>query len=157
MYSGIHICMCSGASIPANTKYLYNICTMLDQRRRRVPTLYKCYTNVLCLLGCQPHGSGSAFSGNMRHSAGAGLLLAQRRIRWANINPALNLCPMVICLEFHVILTCKNEPSTRRWVYDVGPTLTHHRFNVHHILNPLSASDADYTRHLTYFGVKLFQ
>ena len=33
--------------IPANTKYLYNICTMLDQRRRRwadvVQMLYKCF------------------------------------------------------------------------------------------------------------------
>ena len=29
---------------PVNTKHLYNICTMLDQRRRRC-------TNVLCLLG----------------------------------------------------------------------------------------------------------
>ena len=36
-------------------KTLYNICTMLDQRRRRWAELYKCYTNVLCLLGitCQ--------------------------------------------------------------------------------------------------------
>ena len=33
---------------PVNTKHLYNIYTMLDQR----PTLYKCYTNALCLLGC---------------------------------------------------------------------------------------------------------
>ena len=42
---------------------LDNICTMLDQRRITFvqcwtnvenvgPTLYKCYTNVLCLLGC---------------------------------------------------------------------------------------------------------
>ena len=31
-----------------NTTHLYNIYTMLDQRRR--PTLYKCYTNVLSLL-----------------------------------------------------------------------------------------------------------
>ena len=33
--------------IPANTKHLYNICTMLDQRRRRwadvVQMLYKCF------------------------------------------------------------------------------------------------------------------
>ena len=33
----------------ANTKHLYNICTMLDVG----PTLYKCYTNVLCLLGIE--------------------------------------------------------------------------------------------------------
>ena len=28
---------------------------MLDQRRRRWPALYKCYTNVLCLLGYTPY------------------------------------------------------------------------------------------------------
>ena len=38
-----HVLKC----IPANTKHLYNICTMLDQRRRRwadvVQMLYKCF------------------------------------------------------------------------------------------------------------------
>ena len=33
--------------VPANTKHLYDICTMLDQRRRRladvVQMLYKCF------------------------------------------------------------------------------------------------------------------
>ena len=33
-----------------NTKHLYNIYIMLDQRRDVGPTLYKCYTNVLSLL-----------------------------------------------------------------------------------------------------------
>ena len=37
-------------SIPVNTKHLYNIYTMLIQRVGTA--LYKCYTNVLCLLGC---------------------------------------------------------------------------------------------------------
>ena len=41
----------SPSEVPANTKRLYNII----QRRPNVfdvgPTLYKCYTNVLCLLG----------------------------------------------------------------------------------------------------------
>ena len=36
-----------GPSGPANTKHMYNICTMLDQRRRRwadvVQMLYKCF------------------------------------------------------------------------------------------------------------------
>ena len=32
------------------TKDFYNICTMLDKRRRRWPLWYKCYTNVTCLL-----------------------------------------------------------------------------------------------------------
>ena len=36
-------------SFPAKTKHLYNIYTTSAQRLR--PTLYKCYTNVLCLLG----------------------------------------------------------------------------------------------------------
>ena len=36
---------------PENTKHLYNICTMLDRRQDVEPTLHKCYTNVLYLLG----------------------------------------------------------------------------------------------------------
>ena len=45
------------APFPANTKHLYKICTLLDQRHALKlskgvgRTLYKCYTNVLCLLG----------------------------------------------------------------------------------------------------------
>ena len=35
---------------PANTKHLYNTCTMLTNVEDVGPTLYKCYTNVLCLL-----------------------------------------------------------------------------------------------------------
>ena len=35
-------------AFPANTKHLYNMCTTPAQRLR--PALYKCYTNVLCLL-----------------------------------------------------------------------------------------------------------
>ena len=34
-------------TIPVNTKHVYNICKTSAQRR----TLYKCYTNVLGLLG----------------------------------------------------------------------------------------------------------
>ena len=33
-----------------NIKQLHNICTMLDQRRRRCTNVIQC--NVLCLLGC---------------------------------------------------------------------------------------------------------
>ena len=40
-----------GSCHPINAKNLYDIYTMSDQRRRRWPTLYKCYTNGLCLLG----------------------------------------------------------------------------------------------------------
>ena len=36
---------------PANTKHLYNIYATSAQRLRRCPTLYKYYTNVVCLLG----------------------------------------------------------------------------------------------------------
>ena len=36
---------------PANTKHLYNICTMLANVGDVGSTLYECYTNVLCLLG----------------------------------------------------------------------------------------------------------
>ena len=35
--------------IQANTKHFYNIDRMMDHVG---PTLNKCYTNVLCLLGC---------------------------------------------------------------------------------------------------------
>ena len=38
-------------SIPANTKHLYSIYTMLGQRRRRTPTLYTSYTNVFVFSG----------------------------------------------------------------------------------------------------------
>ena len=37
--------------IRVNTKHLYNIYTMSDQRLRRWVDVYKCYTNILCLLG----------------------------------------------------------------------------------------------------------
>ena len=33
------------------TKHWYNICTMLDDVEDVGPTLYKCYTTILCLLG----------------------------------------------------------------------------------------------------------
>ena len=52
-----------GKHIPANIKYLYNICTLLDQRRRRwvdvVQMLYKCFV----FAGCTVHlpGADSTF------------------------------------------------------------------------------------------------
>ena len=36
---------------PVNTNHLYSFCTMLEQVKDVGPTLYKCYTSVLCLLG----------------------------------------------------------------------------------------------------------
>ena len=45
---------------PANTNNLYNICTMLDQRRRRwadvVQLLYKCFVLAVFSLHCYNHG-----------------------------------------------------------------------------------------------------
>ena len=42
-----HLCPSSSSYSPANTKHVYNIYTMLDQRRRRwldvVQMLYKCF------------------------------------------------------------------------------------------------------------------
>ena len=40
-----------GKRIPVNTKYLYSICTMLDQRQRRWVDVVQMLSNVLCLLG----------------------------------------------------------------------------------------------------------
>ena len=44
---------------PANTKHLYNICKMLDQRRRRwadvVQVLYKCFVFAGYLHGKEKH------------------------------------------------------------------------------------------------------
>ena len=52
---------------PANTKHLYNNCTTSANVFDVGPTLYKCYTNVLCLLGChvermryKPHKSAQS-------------------------------------------------------------------------------------------------
>ena len=43
----------SEASHLWGSQYAYNICMTFIQRQPDVgPTLYKCYTNVLCLLGC---------------------------------------------------------------------------------------------------------
>ena len=47
---------------------MYNIYTMLDQRPRRWATLYKCYTNVLCLLG-KPSDRSSTVGPRLVHWA----------------------------------------------------------------------------------------
>ena len=51
-YSGLTMLVNSTPLIPEQTQ---NICITLVQRRPNVfdvgPALYKCYTNVLCLLG----------------------------------------------------------------------------------------------------------
>ena len=56
---------------PASTTHLYNIYTMLDEDVG--PTLYKCYTNVLCLLGicincsqwCASSGKAESYDGKL--------------------------------------------------------------------------------------------
>ena len=40
-----------GGDSPVNTKHLYNIYTTTAKVIEVGPTLYKCYTNVFCLLG----------------------------------------------------------------------------------------------------------
>ena len=64
------------------------ICITFVQRRTSAcdigPTLYKCYTNALRLLGC-PWQTLTIYSLANRD----GLMLAQRLRRWTNIRPAL--------------------------------------------------------------------
>ena len=59
---------------------------MLDQRQDVGPTLYKCYTNVLCLLGRR------TFSQTLYTLSNVGSMLGQRRRRWPNIKTALGEC-----------------------------------------------------------------
>ena len=42
---------CDGTPYSVNTKHLYKIYTMPDQRWRRWADIARCYTNILCLLG----------------------------------------------------------------------------------------------------------
>ena len=42
---------CTQQARPSKQKHLHYIYTILDQRLRQWAALYKCYTNVLCLLG----------------------------------------------------------------------------------------------------------
>ena len=55
--------------VPVNTKHLYNNCTM--QSSPNVfdvgPTLYKCYTNIICLLGPVPSGKVLKLAGFAQH------------------------------------------------------------------------------------------
>ena len=92
---------------PVNTKHLYNICTMFDV----VPTLYKCYTNVLCLLGI--------------------LFLL-----WFKIPPPLSrkwTIPRLICgKKDH-----RESPFCLRFIYSnralISPVMTHFLYNPHQV------------------------
>ena len=48
----VEVCVCPViTSNPANTKYLYNICIMLDQRRRRLADVVQMLCKCFCVLG----------------------------------------------------------------------------------------------------------
>ena len=68
-----------------------NICMTFVQRWTNVedvgPTFYKCYTNVLCLLG-----DHQVIPANLRRWTSAGLMLGHRRRRGFNFKPALIQC-----------------------------------------------------------------
>ena len=89
------------------------------------PTLYKCYTNVLCLLGQED------FLSNIVHLFNVGSMLGQRRRRWPNIKTTLDQCPVqvVSCNQFSGHINAVN-------LYSIGycwPTLDcprHARFAV---------------------------
>ena len=74
---------CHPYSNPANTKHLYNICTMLDQRRRRwavvVQMLYKCFVFA---------GNAAVLPRSMMRWAGVEVVFGQCRRRLTGIEPA---------------------------------------------------------------------
>ena len=98
----------------ANTEHLYNICTMLAQRRRRwanvVQMLYKCFA----FAGIVSRGTGNkciwphnwtwqavvkqTFLANTRRWTNGDLMLAQSRRRWVNIKSTLVQC-LFACLK----------------------------------------------------------
>ena len=88
------------------------------------PTLYKCYTNDLCLLGQED------FLLNIVHLFNVGSMLGQRRRRWPSIKTALDQCPVkvVSCDQFSGYINAVN-------LYSIGycwPTLDcprHARFS----------------------------
>ena len=71
--------------IPVNTKHLYDFMQCWTNVEDVGPTLYKCYTNVLCLLG-------QDFLSNIVHLFNVGSMLGQRRRRRPSIKTALDQC-----------------------------------------------------------------
>ena len=97
----------------ANTKHLYIIYTMLGQRRTVEPTLYKCYTNVLCLLGSDPASN--------RRWINVGLMLGQRRRRW-NIVTSFTLVSTMSEMDWrrrqeNLWLGTRIEPPSIVWTW----------------------------------------
>ena len=74
--------------IQVNTKHLYDFMQCWTNVEDVGPTLYKCYTNVLCLLGQED------FLSNIVHLFNVGSMLGQRRRRWPSIETALDQCPV---------------------------------------------------------------
>ena len=66
-----------------NTKHLYDFMQCWTNVENVGPTLYKCYTNVLCLLCCRRTFSQTLYIDSM---------LGQRRRRWHSIKTALDQC-----------------------------------------------------------------
>ena len=77
---------------------------MLDHVKDVGPTLYKCYTNVLCLLGQED------FLSNIVHLFNVGSMLGQRRRRWLSIKTALDQClvEVVSCNQFSSYINAVN-------------------------------------------------
>ena len=69
---------------PVNTKHLYDFMQYWTNVEDVGPTLYKCYTNVWCLLGRR------TFSQTLYIYS----MLGQRRRRWPSIKTALDQCPV---------------------------------------------------------------
>ena len=69
--------------IPVNTKHLYDFVQCWTNVEDVGPTLYKCYTNVLCLLGQE-----DSFS-NIVHLFNVGSMFGQHHRRWPSIKTAL--------------------------------------------------------------------
>ena len=66
-----------------NTKHLYDFMQCWTNVENVGPTLYKCYKNVLCLLGCRRTFSQTFYIYSM---------LGQCRRRWPSIKTALDQC-----------------------------------------------------------------
>ena len=74
---------------PVNAKHLYDFMQCWTNVEDVGPTLYKCYTNVLCLLG-----RGLSLKHCRLHLFNVGSMLGQRRRRWPSIKTALDQCPV---------------------------------------------------------------
>ena len=83
---------------PVNTKHLYDFIQCWTNVEDVGPTLYKCYTNVLCLLGRR------TFSQTLYISP----MLGQSRRRWPNIKTALGEC--LVGVVSSLVIRLLNQP-----------------------------------------------